>query len=141
MFMGEYRHTIDKKGRIIIPAKFRDTLGSNFYITRGLEGCLYVYAASSWDTMMERYKQIPDTKEKRYFMRLFLSGAVDLEIDSQGRINVPIPLVEYAKLEKDCLIIGVDDHLEIWSKQEWENFVNQNEANFSEIADTLFVSH
>lgn len=140
MFMGEYRHTIDKKGRIIIPAKFRDTLGNNFYITRGLEGCLYVYSASSWDIMMEQYKQIPDTKEKRYFMRLFLSGAVDLEIDSQGRINVPTPLVEYAKLEKDCLIIGVDDHLEIWSKQEWENFVNQNEANFSEIADTLFVS-
>lgn len=140
MFMGEYRHTIDKKGRIIIPAKFRDTLGNNFYITRGLEGCLYVYSTSSWDIMMEQYKQIPDTKEKRYFMRLFLSGAVDLEIDSQGRINVPTPLVEYAKLEKDCLIIGVDDHLEIWSKQEWENFVNQNEANFSEIADTLFVS-
>lgn len=138
--MGEYRHTIDKKGRIIIPAKFRDTLGNNFYITRGLEGCLYVYSTSSWDIMMEQYKQIPDTKEKRYFMRLFLSGAVDLEIDSQGRINVPTPLVEYAKLEKDCLIIGVDDHLEIWSKQEWENFVNQNEANFSEIADTLFVS-
>lgn len=138
--MGEYRHTIDKKGRIIIPAKYRDKLGSIFYVTRGLEGCLYIYSDFDWNNMMNTYKSVPDSKEKRAFMRLFLSGAVDCEIDTQGRINIPKPLVEFAKLEKECLIVGVDDHIEIWSKDNWDLFINSEEENLSDLADKLFVN-
>lgn len=139
MFMGEYRHTIDSKGRIIIPSKLRDELGSDFYMTRGLEGCLYVYPKKNWELIIAKYKDIPDTRDKRYFMRIFLSGAINCEIDTQGRVNIPSPLVEYAKLEKDCLIIGVDERLEIWSKEEWDIFINENENKLSDIADTLFT--
>lgn len=139
MFMGEYRHTIDSKGRIIIPSKLRDELGSDFYMTRGLEGCLYVYPKKNWELIIAKYKDIPDTRDKRYFMRIFLSGAINCEIDAQGRVNIPSPLVEYAKLEKDCLIIGVDERLEIWSKEEWDIFINENENKLSDIADTLFT--
>ncbi len=139
MFMGEYRHTIDSKGRIIIPSKLRDELGSDFYMTRGLEGCLYVYPKKNWELIIAKYKDIPDTRDKRYFMRIFLSGAINCEIDTQGRVNIPSPLVEYAKLEKDCLIIGVDERLEIWSKEEWNIFINENENKLSDIADTLFT--
>lgn len=137
--MGEYHHTIDNKGRIIIPAKLRTDLGNEFFMTRGLEGCLYVYPRTNWDNIINKYKEIPDTRDKRYFMRIFLSGAVNCELDSQGRVNIPIPLVEYAKLERECLIIGVDDRLEIWSKEEWDTFITNNENKLSDLADTLFT--
>ena len=139
MFMGEYHHTIDNKGRIIMPSKIREDLGTNFYMTRGLEGCLYVYPKSNWKNIIAKYKEIPDTKDKRYFMRIFLSGATNCELDSQGRVNIPTPLLDYAKLEKECLIIGVDDRLEIWSKDEWDIFINTNENKLSDLADTLFT--
>lgn len=139
MFMGEYHHTMDNKGRITIPAKIREDLGNTFFMTRGLEGCLYVYPKENWDNIIAKYKEIPDTRDKRYFMRIFLSGAVNCELDSQGRVNIPLPLIEYAKLEKECLIIGVDDRLEIWSKTEWDIFINANENNLSDLADTLFT--
>lgn len=138
MFMGEYRHTIDNKGRLTIPSKLRYDLGSEFIVTRGLEGCLYIYPKVNWDNIIIKYKELPDTKEKRYFMRIFLSGAVSCELDNQGRVNIPMPLVEYAKLLKDCLIIGVDERLEVWSKEEWDNFIETNEENLSDIADSLF---
>ncbi len=138
MFIGEYHHTVDNKGRITIPAKIREELGNDFFMTRGLEGCLYIYSKKSWDSIIEKYKEIPDTRDKRYFMRIFLSGAVSCEIDAQGRVNIPTPLLDYAKLEKDCLIIGVDDRLEIWSKEEWEIFINTNENKLSDLADNLF---
>ena len=139
MFMGEYHHTIDSKGRLIIPSKIRDDLGNSFFMTRGLEGCLYVYPKSNWKNIIAKYKEIPDTKDKRYFMRIFLSGATNCELDSQGRVNIPTPLLDYAKLEKECLIIGVDDRLEIWSKDEWDIFINTNENKLSDLADTLFT--
>ncbi len=139
MFMGEYHHTIDSKGRLIIPSKIRDDLGNSFFMTRGLEGCLYVYPKSNWENIIAKYKEIPDTKDKRYFMRIFLSGATNCELDSQGRVNIPTPLLDYAKLEKECLIIGVDDRLEIWSKDEWDIFINTNENKLSDLADTLFT--
>ena len=138
MFMGEYRHTIDNKGRLTIPSKLRYDLGNEFIVTRGLEGCLYIYPKNNWDNIIAKYKEIPDTKEKRYFMRIFLSGAVSCELDNQGRVNIPMPLVEYAKLLKDCLIIGVDERLEVWSKEQWDSFIETNEENLSDIADSLF---
>lgn len=139
MFIGEYHHSLDNKGRIIIPSKLREDLGNNFITTRGLEGCLYIYPETNWNLIINKYKELPDTKDKRYFMRIFLSGASASELDQQGRVNIPSPLIDYAKLEKDCLIIGVDDHLEIWSQTEWEKFISNNEEKFSDLADTLFT--
>ena len=141
MFMGEYHHSIDAKGRIIIPAKVRDGLGENFIVTRGLDGCLFLYPKLEWDKKIEKFKELPDTKDKRQFMRIFLSGATICEYDKQGRINIPNPLIEFAKLEKDCIIIGVDEKLEIWSKERWEEFIASNEENLSDIADSLFTSN
>lgn len=138
MFMGEYHHSIDSKGRIIIPAKVRDDLGENFIVTRGLDGCLFVYPKKSWDRIIDKYKQLPDTKDKRQFMRIFLSGATICEYDLNGRINIPNPLIEFADLKKDCIIIGVDEKLEIWSKERWEDFISNNEENISLLADSLF---
>lgn len=138
MFMGEFHHTIDEKGRIIIPSKLRENLKENFIITRGLDGCLFIYPKDEWNNVINKYKELPNTIEKRQFMRIFLSGACTCEYDKQWRINVPKPLIDYAKLEKDCIIIGVDDRLELWSKQIWDNFINSNEEAMSSIADKLF---
>ena len=140
MFMGEYHHNIDTKGRIVIPNKVRDDLGENFIVTRGLDGCLFLYPKTEWDNVIAKYKEIPDTKNKRQFMRIFLSGATVCEYDKQGRINIPKPLVEYAKLVKDCIIIGVDEKLEIWSRDCWEKFISENEESLSDIADNLFTN-
>ena len=140
MFMGEYHHSIDAKGRLIVPTKLRDDLGENFIVTRGLEGCLFVYPKNEWDKIINKYKELPDTKDRRYFMRIFLSGATVCELDKQGRINIPMPLIQYSNLVKECLIIGVDERLEIWSKESWEKFIEANEANLSEIADNLFTN-
>ena len=141
MFMGEYHHSIDAKGRIIVPSKVRDGLGENFIVTRGLDGCLFLYPKCEWDKIIAKYKELPDTRDKRQFMRIFLSGATICEYDKQGRINIPNPLIEFAKLEKDCIIIGVDEKLEIWSKGRWEEFIANNEENLSNIADSLFTSN
>jgi len=138
MFMGEYHHNIDAKGRLIIPSKLREDLGDNFIVTRGLDGCLFLYPQRHWNTIINKYKELPDTKNKRQFLRIFLSGATTCEYDKQGRINIPKPLTNYAALEKDCIIIGVDEKLEIWSKERWESFISDNEENMSEIADSLF---
>lgn len=141
MFMGEYHHTIDEKGRLTIPSKLRYELGEEFIVTRGLDKCLFVYKKDEWNNIVNKYKDLPNIKDARNFMRFFLSGATVCGFDKQGRINITIPLSKYADLEKDCIIIGVNDRLEIWSKQNWENFIDENEANLSEIADNLFASN
>lgn len=141
MFIGEFHHSIDNKGRIIIPSKLRYDLGENFIVTRGLDGCLFVYPNNEWNKIINKYKELPDTKDRRHFMRIFLSGATVCEFDKQGRINIPTPLISFAGLEKDCIIIGVDERLEIWSKSRWEEFINANEENLSDIADNLFTSN
>ncbi len=138
MFMGEYHHTIDDKGRLTLPAKIREQLGNEFVVTRGLDNCLFVYPQEEWNQVISKYKELPNTKDARNFMRFFLSGATLTNFDKQGRINIPIPLSKYADLEKDCVIIGVNDRLEIWSQTSWEQFIDANEENFSDIADKLF---
>lgn len=136
--MGEYHHSIDEKGRITIPAKIREQLGHDFIITRGLDKCLYVYPSSEWENVIKKYRELPNTKDARNFMRFFLSGATQNEFDKQGRINIANTLITYADLKKDCVIIGVNDRLEIWDKDAWCNFLEVNEENFSDIADKLF---
>lgn len=139
MFMGEYHHTIDEKGRLTIPSKIRDELGLEFIVTRGLDNCLFVYQKEEWNILIKKYKELPNTKDARNFMRFFLSGATNTTFDKQGRINIASPLIKYANLEKDCVIIGVNERLEIWSKDGWENFIIENEENLTEIADNLFA--
>lgn len=140
MFMGEYHHTIDDKGRLTIPAKIRYELGANFVVTRGLDNCLFIYPSNEWSKVIDKYKELPNTKDARKFMRFFLSGATVSDFDKQGRVNIASPLINYASLEKDCVIIGVNDHLEVWSKNNWDNFILENEDDLSDIADKLFSS-
>lgn len=138
MLMGEYHHSIDDKGRLTIPAKVRYDLGESFVITRGLDNCLFVYPEKEWNEIIAKYKELPNTKDARNFMRFFLSGAETCEFDKQGRVKIPVSLIRFANLNKDCIVIGVNDRLEIWSKERWDNFLDENESNFSSIADNLF---
>jgi MraZ protein len=138
MFMGEYQHSIDDKGRIIIPAKFREQLGDQFVITRGLDNCLFVYPLSEWSQLEQKLKSLPMMKsDARAFSRFFFSGATECELDKQGRVNLPNTLCEYAKLERDCIVLGVSNRVEIWSKPIWEGYFKQSEETFNEIAEKL----
>lgn len=121
MFMGEYNHTIDAKGRLIIPSKFREALGDAFVVTKGLDGCLFVYDNEEWTAFEEKLKSLPITnKEARQFARFFLAGAAEVEVDKQGRILVPNILREFAQISKDVVLIGVASRIEIWSKERFE---------------------
>lgn len=139
MFMGEFHHNIDEKGRLVIPNKFRLELGERFIITRGLEKCLYAYSISEWNNIVDKLKKLPFTKkDARTFIRSFFSGAAECEFDRQGRINITSPLVSYADLTKECVIIGANDRLEIWGKANWDNFFTENSEKLEDIAENLF---
>lgn len=139
MLMGEYHHTIDDKGRIFVPAKFRPELGEQFVVTRGLESCLFVYSMNEWNKIVSKLNTLPFTKQSvRNFSRFFLSGATIVELDKQGRINITSPLTTYASLEKECIIIGVGERLEIWNEKAWNEFLDQNIDDMSRIAEDLF---
>lgn len=141
MLMGEFHHNIDDKGRLIIPSKLRNELGERIIVTRGLDKCLFVYSLTEWDKIVKRLKTLPFTnKDARNFTRFFLSGATECEFDRQGRINITSPLVSYAGLTKECVVIGANDRLEIWSNNSWEDFLNTNEDNLADIAENLFTS-
>ena len=141
MFMGEYHQKIDDKGRLTIPSKLRYELGESFIVTRGLDNCLFIYPKGEWNQVISKYKELPNTKDARNFMRFFLSGATEVNFDKQGRINIPMPLIKYSDLLKDCIVIGVNERLEIWSKENWDSFIENNEENLSDIADKLFSTN
>jgi MraZ protein len=139
MLMGEYHHNIDDKKRMIIPSKYRDDLGDKVIVTRGLEGCLVVYSETEWNRLVSKLKTLPFTKkDARSFVRFFLSGATECEFDKQGRIKISLPLAEYASLNKECVVIGVNDRLEIWSEDLWNKFMADNEQTLSDAAENLF---
>ena len=118
MFMGEYNHTIDAKGRLIIPSKFREILGDAFVVTKGLDGCLFVYDNEEWQRFEEKLRTLPITnKEARQFVRFFLAGATEAEVDKQGRILIPNVLREFAQLTKDVVLVGVGSRIEIWGRE------------------------
>lgn len=120
MFMGEYSHTIDAKGRLIIPSRFREELGDNFVVTKGLDGCLFAYTNEEWKHFEEKLQAIPVSNQKgRRFARYFLAGATLCEVDKQGRILIPANLRAAAGLEKDVVLAGVGDRVEIWDKNNW----------------------
>lgn len=136
MFMGEYNHTIDTKGRLIIPSKFREKLGDEFVVTKGLDGCLFVYPNSEWKTFEEKLKTLPITnKNARQFSRFFLAGASTCEVDKQGRILLPSVLREFAELEKEVVLVGVLSRIEIWSKSRWD--VSNTYDDMEEIAEHM----
>lgn len=138
MFMGEYQHNIDTKGRVIVPAKFRDELGERFIVTRGLDTCLFIYPMDEWKILEHKLKKLPLTKkDARAFTRFFFSGAVECEVDKQGRINIPQPLRTYATLDKECVVIGVSNRLEIWEADLWNTYITESEDSFAEIAENL----
>ncbi len=138
MFMGEFVHSIDGKGRLIIPSKFRESLGESFVVTRGLDHCLFAYPLREWQILEEKLKQLPMTRgDARAFMRLFFSGAVDVEVDRQGRVLIPQNLREYAKLMREVVIIGVSSRVEVWSKEVWEKYSSEASGSFEELAEKL----
>lgn len=131
MFMGEYNHTVDAKGRLIIPAKFRETLGDEFVVTKGLDGCLFVYSNEEWKNIEEKFRNTPlTTKDARKFSRFFFAGAATCELDKQGRILIPSVLREFAGLQKDVVLAGVFNKIEIWDKERWmENQYDDDEMD------------
>lgn len=138
--MGEYHHTIDDKSRLVLPSKFRNELGDKFIVTRGLEKCLYVYSIAEWNEIEKKLKTLPFTKkDARTFIRTFFSGAAECEFDRQGRTCITSPLVSYAGLTKDCVIIGANDRIEIWDSGAWDEFMALNSDKLSDIAENLFV--
>ena len=130
MFMGEYNHTIDAKGRLIIPSKFREALGDEFVVTKGMDGCLFVFDNSEWQNFAEKLRELPMMdKEVRQFTRFFLAGAASVEVDKQGRILLPSVLREFADITKDAVLVGVGSRIEIWSKNRWEGTVTYQDMD------------
>lgn len=122
MFMSEYNHTIDAKGRLIIPSKFREALGEEFVVSKGMDGCLFVYANDDWNAFEQKLTSLPITqKPARQFARFFLAGAAQVEVDKQGRILLPAALREFAGLDKDVVLVGVGSRIEIWDKEKYDN--------------------
>ena len=136
--MGEYRHSLDAKNRLIIPSRFREELGDAFVITRYLDGCLTVYTTEQWEKITGKLATIPMTsKAGRQFSRIFLSRAVNCEPDSQGRVLLPQALIKAAEITKKCVVIGTGDHVEIWSEERWEDYSEIPDDSFEEAAETL----
>lgn len=138
MFIGEYQHTLDSKGRIIIPSKLREELGETFVMTKGLDNCLFVYSKSEWAILEEKLKTLPLTnKDARAFIRFFFAGASECGLDKQGRALIPTNLRQHSKLDKDVVIIGVATRIEIWSKAEWDNYNSDEKLSYDNIAEKM----
>lgn len=138
MFMGEYQHAVDTKGRLIVPSKFREPLGGQFVLTRGLDHCLFGYPMDEWKALEEKLKALPVTKkDARAFTRFFFSGATEVEVDKQGRINIPASLRSYAKIERNCVVIGVSGRIEIWAEHLWNDYYAESEESFNDIAENI----
>ena len=144
MFYGEYEHTIDRKGRVIVPAKFRQALKEHdvksLFLTRGLDACLFLFPESEWRATESKFKQIPFTKgEGRKFNRMFFSGATEVAVDGLGRLLVPKTLKEFAQIKQDVVIVGVSTRMEIWSKEKWQAFYESSRQSFEEVAERVML--
>lgn len=138
MFLGEYQHSLDLKGRITVPSKFREQLGEKFVATKGLDNCIFLYPMEEWKKIEEKLKSLPFTRaDVRSFARFFFSGASELEIDRQGRTLIPQNLREYASIDKELIIIGVGSRIEIWSADKWGQYTVNAESSYEEIAENL----
>jgi len=144
MFYGEYEHAIDRKGRVIIPAKFRQVLRANtidtLFLTRGLDGCLFLFAESEWRSAEARFKQVSFTKaEGRKFNRLFFSGATEVQLDQLGRVLIPKHLKDFAQIKQDVVVVGVSNRMEIWAKDKWREFYETSRQSFEEVAERVLL--
>lgn len=138
MLIGEYNHNIDKKGRLIVPAKLRDGLGDTFVVTKGLDNCLFVYPQKEWSIIQSKLKELPMTnRDARAFVRFFFSGATECGIDKQGRVLIPNNLRRHAHLNKEIVIIGVATRVEIWSRDNWDKYNNDDSLSYDEIAEKM----
>lgn len=138
MFMGEFQHSIDSKGRVIIPSKFRNQLGSNCILTRGMDGCIFGYPEDVWRELEEKMKHLPLTKrDARAFSRFFYSGATECEFDKQGRVNIPSSLIKHAELDQNCILVGVSNRFEIWNLNNWHHYNDETEMNIEDIAESM----
>ncbi len=143
MFYGEHQHSIDEKGRLIIPSKFREVFKENyverFFVTRGLDSCLFVFAEDEWKKQEAKFRSLPFTSvQARQFNRIYFSGACEVTCDKQGRILVPDYLKEFAKIQRDVIIVGVSNRMEIWAKQNWEDFYKNTKDSFEKISEQIF---
>ncbi len=138
MFFGEFQHSIDSKGRLIVPSKFREGLGVTFVLTKGLDDCLFAYPLNEWKNFEEKLKSLPiSSRDARAFVRYFFSGATECELDRQGRILLPANLREHARLEKDVVVIGVSTRVEIWSKELWDRYNSDTNMGYDAIAEKM----
>lgn len=138
MLIGEYEHSLDAKGRLIMPAKIREDIGEKFIVTKGLDGCLFGFSQNEWENFEEKLKTLPLTnKNARDFVRFFLSGAIECEIDKQGRFLIASNLREYATMEKEVVIIGVGTRIEIWNKDKWKAYNSDENISADAIAENM----
>lgn len=136
--MGEYSHALDEKGRITIPARLRDDLDNHFVMTKGLDGCLFLYPMDEWRKMEERLKALPMTNANaRAFQRLFLAGAQDVEIDRQFRVTIPPRLREYAGVVKDVVLVGVSSRVELWAQEKWQSYQKDAQQGYEDVAEKM----
>ena len=143
MFYGEYEHSMDRKGRLIIPSKFREVFKENyverFFVTRGLDTCLFVFAEDEWKKQESRFRSLSFTnREARQFNRIYFSGACEVTCDRQGRILVPQYLKDFAKIKNDAIVVGVSNRMEIWAKDQWQEFYRNTKDSFEKIAENVF---
>lgn len=143
MWYGEHNHTLDSKDRFILPSKFRQVLKTfkkkKFYITRGLDGCISLYAEAAWKQLEEKVSSLSFTKrQSRSFSRLLFSGATEIDVDTQGRITIPEYLKDFAQIKRDITIIGVVNRIELWDRKLWDSFYQHNKKRFEDMAENLF---
>ena len=139
MFLGEYQHTIDAKNRMALPAKFRNDLKGGAIITRGIDQCLFVFEKKEWIKLSEKLTSLPMTQSNsRAFVRLMMSGGADVDFDRQGRVLIPDYLKSYAKLDKDAVVIGLMNRIEVWEKKTWEAYRDKTEKQSEAIAEKLY---
>ncbi|NSW75642.1 MAG: division/cell wall cluster transcriptional repressor MraZ [Candidatus Atribacteria bacterium] len=140
MFLSHYRHTVDKKGRIVIPSEFRDALRERIYLTPGIESCIFIYPQEEWEKLYRKVASLPLTqKDARDFMRLFLSSAATVEIDPQGRVMLPLHLRKYAQIENRVILLGVGNRVEIWSEEHWDAYFQKIQGSFEAITQSIVM--
>lgn len=141
MFIGEYNHNVDAKGRVSLPSRFREELSDTFYITRGFETCLFIYDAHEWQKMDRKLESLNFTaREARNFARMFYSGAMEISCDKQGRFLIPPQLRSFAKIDKEVVILGVSDRIELWDRKHWEEYMASDAMDYDELSEALYQS-
>lgn len=138
MFTGEFTHSFDEKGRVIIPSKFRNELGDTFYIGKGLDRCLFIYPIETWNEFVDKLRNLSTfNREERFFLRRFVSGFSECSFDKQGRILIPTNLRDFIGLNSEVALIGVIDRIELWNKDSWNDYYNDDEFDFDSIAEKM----